>query len=149
MAHLRDISGAVTAITGILTIIQGFSATTALMTTATAAGSINPIIAGLGFGALGVTAMEATGITGFQYDLTGGKQGKQGLIEQAGATTAQIAKTAGKDVGASAIKAGTDARTMIDKIVIESINLSHDYTANDFMNDLTAGRIAKGVPISR
>lgn len=149
MAHLRDISGAVTAISGILTIIQGFSATTSLMTTATAAGSINPIIAGLGFGALGVTAMEATGITGFQYDLSGGKSGKQGLIEQAGAATAQYAKTAGKDVGAAAIKAGTDARTMIDKIVIESVNLSKDYTANDFMNDLTAGRIAKGVPISR
>ena len=39
--------------------------------------------------------------------------------------------------------------TKIDKIVIENINLSKDYTANDFMNDLTAGRIAKGVPISR
>jgi hypothetical protein len=39
--------------------------------------------------------------------------------------------------------------TTIGQITIENINLSKDYTANDFMNDLTAGRIAKGVPISR
>lgn len=39
--------------------------------------------------------------------------------------------------------------TTIGQITIENINLSQDYTANDFMNDLTAGRIAKGVPISR
>jgi hypothetical protein len=39
--------------------------------------------------------------------------------------------------------------TTIEKIVIENVNLSPDYTANDFMSDLTAGRIAKGVPISR
>lgn len=39
--------------------------------------------------------------------------------------------------------------TTIGQITIENINLSKDYTANDFMNDLTAGRIAKGVPIQQ
>ena len=39
--------------------------------------------------------------------------------------------------------------TTIGQITIENINLSQDYTANDFMNDLTAGRIAKGVPLAR
>ena len=39
--------------------------------------------------------------------------------------------------------------TTIGQITIENINLSQDYTANDFMNDLTAGRIAKGVPLAK
>jgi hypothetical protein len=39
--------------------------------------------------------------------------------------------------------------TTIQKLVIENITLSPDYTANDFMNDLTAGRIAKGMSIQQ
>lgn len=62
MAHLRDISGVITTISSILAITQGFAGTTALMTTATAAGSLNPIIAGIGFGALALTGMEAGGV---------------------------------------------------------------------------------------
>lgn len=98
---VRDISGAVTAISGVLAIIKGFSAATAAATTATAAKSGADVgglagisgmgagslalstIAGLGIGIAGVEAMEATGITSLGADFSGDKS-KQGLIEQEG-----------------------------------------------------------------
>jgi len=84
---------------------------------------------------------------------------REGLIEGMGEAQMGVTEAATEF---NEIKAGTPLEqikgtdqydkaqaTTIEKIVIENVNLSPDYTANDFMSDLTAGRIAKGVPISR
>lgn len=84
---------------------------------------------------------------------------REGLIGDLGEAELGVTEAATEY---NAIKAGTPLEqvkgteqyekaqaTTIGQITIENINLSKDYTANDFMNDLTAGRIAKGVPISR
>jgi len=99
LVYLRNVSGAITVMSTMLALIKGFSATTAVATTATAAGSLNPIIAGLGFGMLGVAAMEATGVTGFQYDLSGGKEGSPGFFEKAGSNFRTLADNKGLDAG--------------------------------------------------
>jgi hypothetical protein len=100
LVYARDISGAITTISSILAIMQGFSAVTAASTAATAVqsgagaglkagmegvltggtgalGGIGAtgalsILGGLGLGLAGVGVMEATGITSLYGDITAG-----------------------------------------------------------------------------
>jgi TP901 family phage tail tape measure protein len=146
LMYIRDISGAMTVVSGLLTMIQGFSQTTAIMTTASALGGgigAPAILAGLGIGLAGVGLMEATGITSLTHEGTG----KQGLIEQAGAATGQYVKNAGKTVGAAAIDAGKATGQMI--VNIQNVNLSKDYPVNSFMDDLRNQRQGMGIRVSQ
>jgi hypothetical protein len=83
MVYLRDISMAMTAVTGFLALIEGFSKTTSIMTTASAVGGgigAPAILAGMGIGLAGVGLMEYTGVTNFDNDPEHGR----GIIGQAG-----------------------------------------------------------------
>lgn len=123
LLELTKVSAALTTISGIAAIIQGFSATTAIATTITAGqgagaaggaglmkgilgmsagAAATGIIGGAALGALGIYAMEQTGVTSLGADLAGNKDyNKAGMIERAGYDTREALLNSMKGTGGS------------------------------------------------